>query len=179
MDKKIMLMTTRLVIYAPGLNDFNDLHLLQSNSEVMRFVGKGRRSQEEILSGLKKAINHQNCHGFSLGSVFEKNTRQFIGRAGLIYKDYNDKQAEIEVAYALLPEYWKQGYASELALNLIEWAHTSLQISSLIGVVNPDNFNSKKVLKKIGMNLSRIEEYHNQKVEIWSYEMPCQSSSIF
>jgi [ribosomal protein S5]-alanine N-acetyltransferase len=171
MNKKIMLKTSRLVIYTPNLNDFSDLHLLQSNSEVMTFIGSGVRSREEVLLGLRKAINHQKNHGFSLGSVFEKNTHQFIGRAGLIYKDYNDKQPEVEVAYALLPEYWRQGYATELALNLIKWAHTALQITHLIGMVNPENFNSKKVLKKAGMNLSRIEEYSNKKVEIWSYSL--------
>lgn len=168
---KILLTTPRLAIYTPHINDFKNLYDLQSNLEVMTFVGHGIRNQEDVLLGIKKAIRHQGKHNFSLGSVFQKNTLHFIGRAGLIYKNYDDKQSEIEVAYALLPEYWGHGYATEIAINLVKWAYTSLQITALIAVVHPDNIRSKAVLIKAGMNFSREEFYNGKPVEIWSYQL--------
>ncbi|RUR05735.1 N-acetyltransferase [Legionella sp. km772] len=163
-----MLTTSRLIIYSPSSQDFNELYQLQSNPEVMRFIGNGIRTEEEVLQGLEKAIGHQKKHGFSLGSVFKKDGLEFVGRAGLIYKNYDDSQPEIEVAYALLPKYWKQGYAVELALSLINWAHTSLFISNIIGIVNPENLKSKKVLENTGMNFFRMDQYGDKNVEIWT-----------
>jgi [ribosomal protein S5]-alanine N-acetyltransferase len=171
MIKKILLITPRVIIKTPVLNDFENLYDLQSNPEIMTFIGNGIRSAEEVAFGLSKAINHQKKHGFSLGCVFKKDNLKFIGRAGLIYKNYDDQQTEIEIAYALLPEYWRQGYATEIVLNLIQWAHESLQITAIVAVVNPDNFGSKKVLTKAGMTLSREEFYNDKPVEIWSYPL--------
>ena len=169
-DMHQFITTPRLIVSSPVLADFDDLYNLQSNPAVMTFIGNGRRNKEEVLIGLQKAISHQEKHGFSLGSVYLKNSQQFIGRAGLIYMNYNDEQPEIEVAYALYPEYWGQGYATELVEFLLEWAYRSLQITHIFAAVNPDNLRSKRVLIKSGMSAYRNELYNNKEVEIWQSE---------
>ncbi len=164
---KIFIETSRLIIYQPDINDFENLYNLQSNTTVMAFIGNGIRQQDEVLTGLKKAIDHQKEFGFSLGSIHRKNSSEFIGRAGLIYKSFDQDQSEIEVAYALLPEFWGRGYATEVVIHLLKYAH-SLGIADLVGVVSPENTGSKKVLTKAGMHFSRVEIYNNRSVEIWS-----------
>lgn len=68
----IMLTSSKLIIQEPTLNDFDNLYSLQSNSDVMNFIGNGIRNEEEVMVGLEKATNHYNKHNFSLGSVYLK-----------------------------------------------------------------------------------------------------------
>ncbi|QLZ68961.1 GNAT family acetyltransferase [Legionella sp. PC1000] len=159
-----LLTTTRLIICNPSLNDLDNLYTLQSNSDVMSFIGNGKRDKNEVMVGLEKAINHFQKHQFSLGSVYTKDSHEFIGRAGLIYFNYDDNQSEVEVAYALLPQYWGKGYATEITMSLIQFGFRDIKIRKLIAVVHPENTSSQNVLKKCGMsNMGKIN-YWNKEI---------------
>ncbi|MCW8472342.1 GNAT family N-acetyltransferase [Fluoribacter gormanii] len=159
-----LLTTTRLIISKPSLNDLDNLFTLQSNSEVMRFIGNGKRDRNEVMLGLEKAIYHVQKHQFSLGSVFVKDSQEFIGRAGLIYFNYDDNQPEVELAYALLPQYWGKGYATEITTSLIDFAFRNLNMQKLIAVVHPENASSQNVLIKCGMSNAGKINYWNKEV---------------
>ncbi|WP_010654200.1 GNAT family N-acetyltransferase [Fluoribacter dumoffii] len=159
-----MLTTPRLIIRKPTLSDFDNLYRLQSNTDVMSFIGDGKRNKEEVTVGLEKAINHYKKHNFSLGCVYLKNSNEFIGRAGVIYLNYDDNQPDIELAYAILPKYWGKGYATELTKSLIHWAFESLSIQKIIAVVHPENNASQNVLIKSGMINSGTMTYWNKEI---------------
>ncbi|QMT62064.1 GNAT family N-acetyltransferase [Legionella sp. PC997] len=173
---KTFLTTHRLIICEPSSNDFDNLYNLQSNSKVMKFIGNGRRNKKEARTGLEKAISHFQKHQFSLGSVYEIDSGQFIGRAGLIYFNYDDNQVNIELAYALLPEYWGKGYATELTKSLILWGFDNLSIQKLIAVVHPDNIASQKVLSKSGMINTSVIKYWDK--EVLQFEIYKQKSDL-
>lgn len=159
-----LLTTSRLIIQEPTLNDFDNLYYLQSNSEVMSFIGSGIRDKNEVKLGLEKAIHHFQKHQFSLGSVYITDTHEFIGRAGLIHFNYDDNQSEVEVAYALLPQYWGKGYATEITTSLIGFAFRKLNLQKLIAVVHPENASSQNVLIKCGMSNTGKINYWNKEV---------------
>lgn len=168
-----LITTTRLIICKPSLSDFDNLYTLQSNSEVMSFIGNGKRDKNEVMLGLEKAINHFQKHKFSLGSVFVKDSLEFIGRAGLIYFNYDDNQSEVEVAYALLPQYWGKGYATEITTSLIQFAFRDFKMQKLIAVVHPENTSSQNVLIKCGMSNTGKINYWNK--EIMKFEITNKS----
>lgn len=160
--------TQRLIITPPQVEDFENLLLLQSDARVMRYIGKGMsRSEEEVRSGLERAIAHYAKHGFSLGSVFEKASGHFVGRAGLIYLAYDDSQPEIELGYALTKKAWSKGYATELSQALVQWGFDHLGIDKLVAVINPENEASRRVLEKIGMSYVGRIKYNNVEVALY------------
>lgn len=159
-----MLTTPRLIIRKPTLSDFDHLYRLQSNTDVMSFIGNGIRNKEEVTVGLEKAINHYKKHNLSLGCVYLENSNEFIGRAGLIYLNYDDNQPDIELAYAILPKYWGKGYATELTKSLIHWGFESFSIQKIIAVVHPKNDASQNVLIKSGMINSGTMTYWNKEI---------------
>lgn len=165
----VFIETKRLIITTPELSDFENLYALQSDAEVMQHIGNGVRTREEVILGLEKAIAHQIKHGFSLGNVFEKETEQFIGRAGLIYLGYDDTQPEIEIAYALIKSAWNKGYATELARALIKWGFQHLPITKLIAVTKPNNERSRRVLEKAHMLYVGQSLYSN--IEVAKFEI--------
>ena len=169
-EKKIFLTTPRLVICVPEVSDLTEQFLLQSSPEVMRYIGNGVRGINEVKKKLQACITHYLKHGFSLGNVYNTQTGEFIGRSGIIYLGLDDSQCEIELAYALLPQYWGQGYATELAQNCAQWAFENIPIERILGLVRNDNLASQAVLKKIGMHYVDHTYYNDFKVNKYCLE---------
>ncbi len=165
----MLIKTQRLLIRPPCETDFADLYKLQSDPQVMQYIGRGIRDQEAVAKGLAQALTHQQKYGFSLGSVFDQASGYFIGRAGLIHLGYDDNAKEIEVAYALCPAYWKMGYATEIAMALIEWGFQHLPLDALVAITHPDNQQSQHVLEKAG--LRKIKEVEIYNVQHCYYEI--------
>lgn len=168
----IFLETKRLIINTPKLIDFNNLYALQSDADVMKYIGQGVRVQSEVMTGLEKAIAHQEKYGFSLGSVFEKESGVFIGRAGLIYLAYDDTQPDIEVGYALTKDAWNKSYATELSKALIDWGFQHLSVTKLVAAINPKNDRSRRVLEKVKMNYVGRAHYWNNEVALYDIHKP-------
>lgn len=168
----VFLETNNLIIKTPQIEDFENLYALQTDADVMKYIGQGVRTETEVMSGLEKAMAHQEKHGFSLGCVFEKESGLCVGRAGLIYLAYDDTQPEIEVGYALIKTAWGQGYGVELAKALINWGFQHLSICRLVGIINPDNDYSRRVLEKANMNYAGRTHYGDNEVALYEIQKP-------
>ena len=160
----MFLETQRLTIKPSTLEDLDDLYAIQSDPDVMQYIGQGVRTRSEVSEWLAKAIAHHQKHGFSFCSVFEKESKQLIGQAGLQYLSYDEQQPDIEIGYRLKKQSWGKGYATELTKALIDWGFSNLPIDKLVAVINPANEKSRKVLEKAGMICVGEIEYFNHLV---------------
>jgi RimJ/RimL family protein N-acetyltransferase len=165
----VFLETERLIIQVPTENDLVNQYQLQSDPDVMQYIANGIRTYAEVEKVLRTTIEHYKKHGFSLGSVFEKSSGEFIGRAGLIYVAFDDAQPDIEVGYALLKPYWNKGYATELTKALIEWGFSHLSINKLVAVTRSENEKSRQVLQKSGMSFRKMSKYNG--IDVTYYEI--------
>ncbi len=167
----IFLETKRLVLKTPELSHFADLLALRTDPEVMKYIGKNGalQTKEEVAQFLTLAIAYQAKHGFGFCSVFEKESGNFVGQAGLCHLALDDSQTEIELAYRLNKHSWGKGYATELARALITWGFQHLPVHKLIAVTHSDNTRSKNVLNKTGMIHIGKRDYRGVQVE--SYEI--------
>jgi ribosomal-protein-alanine N-acetyltransferase len=165
----ILLETSRLLVKPTTLANFEEVYPLLSDPEIMRYVGRGVKTREEARDSLEKMIRHQEKHGFSMGCVYEKETGALVGRAGLVYWELNDTQAEIEVGYLLSKPYWKKGYGTELAKAFVSWGFKNLKVNKLIAVLCPENEASRRVLEKVGMHYVGIVSSYG--AELAKYEI--------
>ncbi len=92
---------------------------------------------------------------FALVIAQQKNDL-FIGSCGF---STPDKQQNCECFYALLPEYWGQGFATEAMIQLLDYGFHQLGIKSVIAHVNRDNLASIQVAKKLAMNYQGLIEF--------------------
>lgn len=167
---KTYLETARLIVVYPEPAHFKDWFKLQSDPDVMHYISGKPRTRAEVKHYFTKNLLHLKKHGFCcVGSVFEKASNQFIGRAGLIFLGYDDTQPEIEIAYSLHKIFWGRGYATELARAFIEWRFKNLKVNRLIAISNPENVKSWQVMIKFGMNYADKMQYHG--VEVVRYEV--------
>ena len=164
----IFLETERLIIKNPTADDFAVIHELCTDKDVMQFIGDGSLSTpESTLSKLAKDIAHFSKHKFGLGLVYEKESGQFIGQAGLFHLEYNDNQPRIEIGYRLHKAYWNKGYATELTKKLVEWGFQNLPTDRLNAVVDPRNLKSQEVVKKAGLEFIEETRFYNKQINLY------------
>lgn len=161
--------TERLILKKTEQSDFDNLVALRSDPDVMRYAGRGVQTKDEVQKFLDTVISYQKKHGFGFCSVFEKETGEFIGQAGLFHVGFYDEQPEIEIAYRLHKKYWGKGYGTELTEALIRWGFKNLPLSKLVAFVHPDNLASHRILQKCGMR--RLGIVHSYYGDIPKYEI--------
>lgn len=92
-----------------------------------------------------------------------KETGELIGISGISLKEIHG-QTEYEIMYALKPEYWRQGYASEMSAMFKQFAIDNKINHRVISIIHKDNIGSQKVAEKNRMRILFETEYK---------EMPC------
>lgn len=149
-----VLTTERLVLreLTPGDAPFI-LHLVNEPS-WLRFIGdRGIRTLDDarayIVNG--PVAMYRRC-GFGLWLVELRATGAPIGICGPIRRDI---LPDVDLGFALLPEYWGQGYAHEAAAATIAHAKTTLALTRLVAITAPDNHASQTLLKKLGFTYER------------------------
>ena len=83
-----------------------------------------------------------------------KATGLFAGRGGLKHTSIGERD-EVEVAYALLPQYWGQGLATELAVASVRAGFEVLHRPDLVCFTLTTNRASQRVMEKVGFRYER------------------------
>ncbi len=99
-------------------------------------------------------------------AIVRKDTNELVGLAGLLIQEVDD-QREVEIAYSLLPRFWKQGFATEAAQKSKAYAFTHELADSLISIIHIHNTPSQKVALNNGMVLEKTTTYKNNPVHIY------------
>lgn len=166
----IILETERLILKTSSCENFKRVFELLSDKDVMRYIGNGSKTENEVRECLEKMVQHQEKHEFSFGDLYHKKSGEYIGRAGLIYLAMNDTQDEVEVGYQLHKKYWGHGYATEITSALIEWGFNHLRLNRIVAVIQPENQASQRVLEKSGMHYLGKTIYYGREVSKFEIE---------
>ena len=83
--------------------------------------------------------------------------RTVIGDGG--FKGAADERGEVEIGYAIIPEYRRQGFAREAARALTAWAFSHPEVTAVNGETLVTGEASMRVLQSIGMR--RTGGYHD------------------
>jgi ribosomal-protein-alanine N-acetyltransferase len=145
--------TDRLILDRLRPEHRDDLGRLHRDPQVMATLG-GVRSAAETERVLAECDLHWERYGFGLWAVRVKASGLFAGRGGLKHT-YIGERDEVEVAYALLPQYWGQGLASELAVASVRAGFELLHRPDLVCFTLTTNHASQRVMEKVGFRYER------------------------
>ena len=98
--------------------------------------------------------------------LIDKQTRVFIGLCGLLIQVV-DGLEELEVGYAIMPDFWNRGYATEAASKCVLHAFENGWRDSVISIIHEQNIESQKVALKNKMKLEKATVYKNNPVKIF------------
>ncbi len=87
---------------------------------------------------------------------------------GLFNKDDVNR---VEIGFALLPEYEKNGFAFESSNKLLQVASSEFGINTVWAVTKKDNISSKKLIEKLGLKLIGTTKIPKQKEELLLYKI--------
>lgn len=99
------------------------------------------------LAELEDSIRTDELWSTGLLAMERKATRDVVGYCGLV--DGRGPEGEPELAFELLRRVWGQGYATEAALAVLDWARSS-GYERLWATVWDWNTASRRVLAKVG-----------------------------
>lgn len=99
---------------------------------------------------------------------------------GSITLDYD--RGELQLSYALLPEWTGQGYAAESCIALLTWARHALEDDHVIAISQTRNKRSVALLRKLGFTVRKgLEEFGTQQLLMerpLAEPLPAQAQSL-
>lgn len=124
------------------------LRLLNEPSFIQNIGDRGVRELEGarayILGG---PVASYERHGFGLWLVEEKGSGAPVGICGLLKRDALE---DVDIGYALVPEHWSKGYASESAAAVVAYAREKLGLRRVAAITDADNQRSCGLLERLG-----------------------------
>ncbi len=161
----MILETARLQLRMLSLDDAAFiLRLLNEPSFIQNIGDRGVRTIDDAGAYIVKGpIASYEKFGFGLWIVETKSAGLPIGICGLLKRDVLD---DVDIGYALLPEFWSQGYALESASAVLAYAREKFGSKRVLAVVNPDNQSSIRLLEKMGFEFERMVRLAEDAPEI-------------
>ena len=162
----LTLETERLLLRPMQATDIDALHLIFTDPKVMASFGGELFSRDQMQRWLARNLDHQNQYGYGLFSVILKESGELIGDCGLEQMESEDAA---ELGYDFRSHYWHQGYATEAACAVRDYAFDILQLPQLISLIRVGNLASRRVAEKVGMTLA--EEFSRYGIQYWKFAL--------
>lgn len=145
--------TLRLEAHKIQEQNLDNLYLLLSNPKVGKTVIGGVHTLDKTKEVLNRLINRWSLYGYG-SYMFHDKSGNFIGRAGLHPTHIEDKE-EIVLSYALMPEHWNNGFATEMGQALVKIGFEQLGFESIVCFTQPTNKASQRVIEKSGFKYEK------------------------
>lgn len=99
-------------------------------------------------------------------AVEEKQSGKLVGATG--YNSLDEDEAEL--FYAVSPDYWGQGFATEIVAQMADYAFENLPFTTLKAFITPDNEGSKRVAEKNGFESQGLVKNLNFSEPVYLYQ---------
>ena len=149
----VILETERLILRELSEADIPLLTPIMSDEETMRYYPM-KFDAPYIRKWLSNSMNSYRVHGFGRWGVIVKETGTFIGDCGITYHDIEGDSLP-ELGYRLYRLYWRQGYGSEAARAIRDWAFQNTELPALYSFMMAENAASAATAEANGMKCIR------------------------
>lgn len=160
----VLFETERLVVRRFTATDADDFFLLNGNAEAMHFIrpAKNRSESDTFLSeNLTLYVDGSSIGRFA---VHEKDSGNFIGTFSFLYLS---GETGIHLGYALLPNAWGKGFATELTRTGARYFFTQTEKKEIFAITDAANLPSQHVLLKSGFTHKGQTIENDQTLELF------------
>ena len=152
------LATERLVLRPLVPEDVPALHRFHNDPEVRRYLWDNHEVSAETVREIVDAS--EDCFR-DLGAGFfaielGSNPGELAGFCGYRRFEGGDQP---ELLYAILPEFWGEGFVTEAAQAVLRHGFESCDMASVIGATDTPNQRSVRVMQRLGMIFRERREY--------------------
>jgi [ribosomal protein S5]-alanine N-acetyltransferase len=158
-----VLQTERLLLRPMVPADAEDYAAMRYHPEVAKWLPPGQGDQ---VDGARASIGRFAAawrdEGYSPWGVFLGD--ELIGHAGL---NYVPEFEQTEVLWALHPDHWGKGYATEVARAALGFGFDKVGLEVIFAITLPENTSSQAVMKRLGLTYRRRVDYKGFKDIVW------------
>lgn len=139
--------------------DLPDLMALFTDPDSRLFLGG------PVEPALAEARSLAWIESSSSDPVWAIRRHQDSAFVGYVILDSHHDGEDIEISYALLPRYWRQGYATEALAFALTHAFGRLGLPTVIAETQVKNLRSTRLLERIGMHpRKRVVRFGEEQV---------------
>ncbi|MCG6036552.1 GNAT family N-acetyltransferase [Acinetobacter baumannii] len=159
-----MIETKRLILRQWKESDFEPFITMGLDQDVMQFF-PNLLTPQESLNLIQKISSLIQEKGWGFWAVELKETHQFIGFIGLHSQpEQFDFSPCVEIGWRLAKKFWKQGYATEGAKAVLDYAFNVLNLDKMVSFTATTNTPSQAVMKRLGMH--KVKNFEHPKVPL-------------
>ncbi|MFB7640222.1 GNAT family N-acetyltransferase [Peribacillus butanolivorans] len=141
--------TERLILRELTVDDAQDILNCFSNPDVLRYYGqKPLTSLDQVKNIVVNFANNYNEKRGIKWGIESKEEEGIIGTIG--FHDWSSEHKRAEIGYALFPENWGKGLATEAVLEVISYGFKELNLKRIGAIVFVENKASNELLIKLG-----------------------------
>lgn len=142
------LQTKRTILRRFQLSDLNNMILLESDPDVMKFTpSRIPQGIEKTEARLKSLLEKEATYApLGVWAVELKDTADFVGWFMLIRTEFEVP----EIGFMIVKGHWGKGFATEVARALIDFGMKELKYSGIAAVTDHNNTTSIHILEKLG-----------------------------
>ena len=167
---EVELRTERLVLRGWRDEDLEALVELDSDPEVMRYVGDGKpRTREEAAAGFDRFRATWAELGYGLFAVELAETGELTGWTGLAVPTFlPEVMPAVEIGWRLFRRHWGRGIATEAAREALRFGFEDAELDRVVSICHVDNEPSRRVMEKLGMRQDRLTSVpaHGKQVRV-------------
>jgi ribosomal-protein-alanine N-acetyltransferase len=165
-----------------------------NRTRVRRFTHQDQESffringDPKVMAFIRPAKSREDCEAFLLENILfyregsllgryaveEKANGRFLGTFSFLYLS---GEADYHIGYALLPEFWGQGYATELVQEGIRYFFDHTQHLQLFAITRTNHLLSQKVLERSGFGYQGLKEENGEQLALFYIERSAAASA--
>ena len=172
----IVLETPRLQVHQLQPDDEDALYAICRDPLTMQWMGDGQPlSFEQCQNWIAVSRRNYATHGYGACAVQLREAGLMVGFCGLVYAPGGSIP---EIVYALRPEWWGRGLASEVVAAMLEYGMDRCGLERIMATIDPHNLASCRVVEKAGMRFERSEtDADGFPMQVYFIERPKQSGA--
>jgi len=146
--------TERLTLRPFVESDFEAMHAMRSSPQVVRYLYEEPSSPEQTRDRLRRLMAGSawaNEGDWLSVAVVERTSGTTVGDLAFHWVSERDRTAEI--GFVFDPRHQGNGFATEAARAVVDWAFRTAGMHRVIGRLEARNAASARVLEKLGMRL--------------------------
>lgn len=160
--------TARLTLREFLPTDWPAVLAYQSDPRYLRYYAWESRTRDQVEAFVAMFVRNQQAHPrlkFQIAVTLRSDGR-LIGNCGVRLPSPDSRVADL--GYELAPDEWGNGYATEAALAMRDFAFATLGVHRLWASCVADNLGSARVLSRLGMRQeAHLRETAHYKGRWW------------
>ncbi|HUL09406.1 MAG TPA: GNAT family N-acetyltransferase [Candidatus Acidoferrum sp.] len=156
-----VLTTERLLLRQRSIEDVAAIVRMNSDPEVMRFVGDGRMPD---LAEIEKRTRDRCATDFGMGlgywSVFARDRPDDY--LGYVVLSPVPESTDIELSYGMRRDAWGRGFATEASRAGLDFGFRVRSLPEIVALTYRDNQRSQRVIAKLGFTPAGVRHAYGQ-----------------